>query len=435
LIPNYDNGGELYLGMSDVSTPENLSLLFQVAEGTSNPDFAGKRAAWSRLDGDRWTGDEGPFLLHDSTLGLVQSGVVELALPTATAESTRLPKGLYWLRVATASHAAAVADTFAIYPHATVARFDDRDNARAHYDAPLPARSIDRLVKPVSGVVRVEQPYASFGGRPDENPSTLNTRVSERLRHRNRALTPWDYEHLVLDQFPEVYKAKCIRTTGAAWLGTGPRPAGSDDGSRGRRVDLVVIPDLRRTGEREASSPRASAALLETIRAYIQARAAGTAIVRVRNAHYVRVFVHANVRFVDGADEGLAMQQLDRALVKFLSPWAFDDSADLTIGGRIYATSIIDFIDRQPYVDYVANLEFGRDTDETGLVWMQPDVAEYHVAAYAPDEVLVSAAEHWIDPVRIAADQRPLLTGINYMRIGLSFRVRAMRPDEVGESP
>ena len=34
------------------------------------------------------------------------------------------------------------------------------------------------------------------------------TRVSERLRHKNRAIQLWDYEHLILQNFPHLYRVK-----------------------------------------------------------------------------------------------------------------------------------------------------------------------------------------------------------------------------------
>ena len=60
------------------------------------------------------------------------------------------------------------------------------------------------------GLAVVRQPWPSFDLRPQETASGWITRVAERLRHRARALTPWDCERLVLQAFPEVFKLKCI---------------------------------------------------------------------------------------------------------------------------------------------------------------------------------------------------------------------------------
>ncbi|HWN70697.1 MAG TPA: hypothetical protein VNM90_23815, partial [Haliangium sp.] len=103
LFPRYDQAGELYIGLRDfdppLGPPQHLALLLQLAEGTSDPEIEPAPVSWSCLDGDRWHDLGNGNVLYDSTRGLINSGIVELALPD-TAPSTRLPGALYWLRVA-----------------------------------------------------------------------------------------------------------------------------------------------------------------------------------------------------------------------------------------------------------------------------------------------------------------------------------------------
>src|SRR5690606_13311893 len=82
----------------------------------------------------------------------------------------------------------------------------------------------------------VQQPYPSFGGKPPESDNEFNTRVSERLRHKDRALTIWDFEHLVLQEFPKLHKAKCLNHTYA-------KDAVIDELSPGN-ITLSVIPKM-----------------------------------------------------------------------------------------------------------------------------------------------------------------------------------------------
>jgi hypothetical protein len=57
-------------------------------------------------------------------------------------------------------------------------------------------------------------PFPSFGGRETEDSSQFYKRVSERLRHKERAITIFDYERLVLESFPSIYKVKCVNHAG-----------------------------------------------------------------------------------------------------------------------------------------------------------------------------------------------------------------------------
>ena len=405
LFPRHDGAGELYIGLADAVTPQKLSLLLQLAEGTSDPDRPAATVAWSALDGDTWR-PLAAGTLHDSTRGLINTGIVELDLPRL-APATRLPGDLTWLRVSVLREPASVCDAVAIHAQAVMLRFDDQDNDPGHYSQPLAAGQVEQLIQPDPRIAEILQPYTSFGGRPAEAPATFYTRVSERLRHKGRALTTWDYERLALHGFPQIYKAKCFR---ADELGPGC-------------VDLIVINDIRKALPADALAPRAPANLLADIQAYLAARAPTAARVRVRNARYVAVMLRLAVCFQPGQDERRSRARLQDDLRRFLSPWAYDEGAELMIGGKIYASSIVDYVDRLDYVDYVADLTLLRCDDGVTFRPVAPTDEDYHVATTRPDQVLVSAREHDITAVTEQGNHQPLSTGINYMRVDLDFIV------------
>ena len=116
---------------------------------------------------------------------------------------------------------------------------------------------------------------------------------------------------------------------------------------------------------------------------------------------------------------------MNDALKRFLSPWAYRDSADIVIGGAIWANSIIDFLARMPTVDYVRAPRLFRLDHVTGLFAevRAPGRGGYHIAPEAPDEVLVSAQRHEIDEIRPGVEDDKELTGIGYMKMGLDFIV------------
>jgi hypothetical protein len=305
--------------------------------------------------------------------------------------------------VSIARNPTSVCDVVAIRAQAASVVFEDRNNSPAHYEQPLTVGTIDRLAEPDAAIALVEQPYSSYGGRPAEQPALFDTRVSERLRHKNRALSPWDYERLVLHQFREIFKVKALAIGGG--------------------VDVVVIPDIRALHPSNTFAPKAPANLLLDIQSYLVERAPAAAQVRVRNAQYVSVQVRLGVRFRDGVDDGFAARRLNDELVRFLSPWAFDDGAELMIGGRIYANSILDFVDRRDYVDFVAEIELFRSTDGQDYDLVPPTVTDYHVGTDRPDQVLVTAQQHYFDVIPDTGYQQTSFIGINYARIELDFIV------------
>ncbi|MEF8732824.1 MAG: hypothetical protein V5B40_13260 [Candidatus Accumulibacter meliphilus] len=411
-LPQYENEGELYIGLRNVYAPQRVSLLFQVAEGSANPDALPEPVQWSYLSGNRWLTLHDGSLLADGTRGLINSGIVELLLKPA-APNTRLPGGCYWLRAAIARSSDAVCDLLDIHPNAVLAAFADDHNAPEHLSEALPAGRIARLVTPQPGVAHIRQPYSSFGGKMAEQDTSFNVRVSERLRHKKRALTVWDYERLVLEKFPQLYKVKCLRADPSA-----PR---DEPG----RIELIVIPDIRNRLPFNPFEPKAPVDLLRDIDAFLQDKTPPFATVRARNARYVPVMVRCGVRFRSGSDEGYCRNRLNDELNRFLSPWAYDEGADIVIGGSIYANSIIDFLDGREYVDYLAEFKLFSSPDDGQTFNIVPEGDSYHVRAQSADDVLVAARKHVFDVISQADYRVERLTGINYMKIELDFVVAA----------
>ena len=410
LLPRYDLAGELYLGLSGVAPPQNVALLFEMAEGSGDPDLTPAPVQWSALSGDRWVTLQDGSVLSDGTRGLINSGIVELALKR-TAPSTLLPGGLYWIRAAVARAADGVPDMIDVHANAVSATFADHDNAPDHLRAPLPPGSITAPATPLPGVAGVRQPYPSFGGRMAELDERFYVRVSERLRHKQRALTPWDYERLVLEKFPQIYKAKCLRADPVAH----PRDPG--------RIELVVIPNVSNRVTFDPFEPKASADLIRSVTDFLSDKTNAFASIVVKNAHYVPLKVRCGVRFMPGQDESFCRKRLNDELNRFLSPWAYEEGADLVIGGNVYANSIIDFMERREYVDYIATLKLFVSEDDGLTFTLVQETDDYHATTKRNDGVLVAARQHQFDVIANADYRVEAFSGINYMQIELDFVV------------
>jgi hypothetical protein len=410
-LPQYDNEGELYIGFRDVYPPQNLAVLLQMAEGSADPDLQPVPVQWSYLSNNRWVSLENGNILLDTTRGLMNTGIIEFALPSAQ-PNTLLSPAFYWIRAVITHHSNSVCDTVAIHTQAVSAIFVDQNNAPDHLSRSLPAETITQLVEPLPEVSALRQPYTSYGGKMAEQDSHLYTRVSERLRHKQRALTVWDYEHLVLQQFPQIYKVKCL----PADLTTQP------DGPSG--VEIIVIPDIKDKLPFNPFEPKAPADLLADIATYLSDKTPSFATVTVKNAYYVPMKVRFAVRFIPGGNEGFYKQLLNEEIIRFLSPWAYEGGGDIVIGGKIYANTLINFIEERSYVDYVAEMKLFTSEDRRTfrLAAVSPDTG-YYVTTERPDGVLVTVRQHEIDMITEAGYEAETFRGINYMKIELDFAV------------
>jgi hypothetical protein len=144
----------------------------------------------------------------------------------------------------------------------------------------------------------------------------------------------------------------------------------------------------------------------------------------VKNAAFVPVKVRFGVRFRAGYNEGFYKQQLNEDINHFLSPWAYEEGADIVIGSRIYANVLINFIEERPYVDFVAQMKLFSSEDGKSFKLAVPSGTDgYWVETNRPDGVLVAAQQHIIDVLPETGYEAESFIGIGHMKMELDFVV------------
>lgn len=378
--PSFDNNhnafakGNLYIGLQDLTPGENISLLIKVLEGSERQANALPPVViWSYLAKDNhWVPFSATQILRDSTKGLTRTGIIQFATSRfMVKDNTLLNNQLHWIRASAheeeetgaspAKRIAALPDLVAIRAQVIQARFHNNGNDLSHLAKPLPATTINKLAVSRAAVKKIEQPYASFNGRlPEtvENSTEYYIRISERLRHRNRAITIWDYEHITLEQFPKVHRAKCISHSN---LKTELAPG---------YVTVAVIPDLTQRDSAPDTTPEFSQGDLQEMAEYLRTKAnyfvslqdeKEVYYLQVVNPIYETILLDFQVAFNQGVDREAFRFILDQDLKDFLCPWLANSAADITFGMPLHRSSIIEFIEQRPYVDALSNLKIYKD--------------------------------------------------------------------------
>lgn len=389
-----DASGNLYIGIRDLQPPQNLHILFQVAEGSENPDRAEQRVIWSYLRHNRWIDFKDTEILSDATEGLLGSGIIKFAMPKGMKNgNTILPADLHWIKASVVDFADGVAQALAVRPQAILASYRNRDNDPAYLKDPLEADQISSLIRRRAEISKIEQPYASFDGRLVEQDEVYYVRVSERLRHKGRGIAIFDYERLVLEAFPDVYKVKCINHT---YTYPGIDAKVIEDRYQEflpGHVKLIVLPDLRNKNAVNRLRPQMSLKRMKNIYDYIQPRTSDFVTIAVKAPIFEEVRVTVEVVFIVGKDVGFFTQKLNEDLVAFLSPWLFDDQKDIVFGGKIRGSEIVNFIDEQEYIDYITDFRLEQRTDGEES-WS--NLPELVAVTCTSSSVLVSAGTHII---------------------------------------
>ncbi len=382
LVPKYCQGGDLFIGLENAETEQTVSLLIQVLEGSENPlvdSFDDNESVhWSVLCNNGWK-DLKEYIISNNTENFLSSGIIQISLPReANQDNTLLPENMIWIRAKIHKNYDAICKVIDIHPQAVAAQFENNNNELSHLESGLPSKTIKKLITRVPQIKSLSQPYNSFDGVPEESDEHFYRRISERLRHKNRAITLWDYEHLILQKYPEIYKVKCLNHTSETSF------------SVAGRVTIITIPDTVNKNVFDIYEPRVSKGLLAKVKRYINALNTLHVEADVINPNYEQVFVKLEVEFYEGFDKSFYSKKLEEDITKFLSPWAFDDTKEIEFGITLHKSVLIDYLEKLEYVDYLQNVEISRT--ENG-----PDKSS--ISPTDPKSILVSAKKHNIQTV------------------------------------
>ncbi len=382
--------GCLLIGLSGVSSGETISLLFQLMEGSENPLQAkpANHITWQFLSSNQWKNFD-TNTVDDGTAQFIRSGIIHFTLPESiTSKNTLQQSGLLWLRAKVNEAPDAVCKVIGIHTNAIEVQ---RSLAGGSVMEKLvaPAGSISKMQMPDGKVKKATQPYASFGGKPLEGGNAYYIRVSERLRHKDRAITIWDYERLVLQQFPEIYKVKCLNHTKL----TGSVAEGNMEYNEVAPgyVTIITIPNLQQRNDADPLKPYTKKSTLDAIETYLKARTSCHVKLTAAQPQFEEIRMAATVVLADGYNDAVFYkQQLQQELTEYLSPWAFGRAGNIDFGGSIHKSVLIDFMEERPYVDFLTDVQLFHKPGETAVE--SGDMEE--VIASTARSVLVSAAAY-----------------------------------------
>ncbi len=291
-------------------------------------------AHWEWWDGGAWQ----PLPIADGTHRMREAGLLRFVAPDGWADGCEdlTADAGKWIRFVTAEPQR-IGVIHDVIPDAVIAEYVSQAPEPAA--DPTPATALDPgaikgVVTPVPGVKKVTN-LASVRGRGPESDANYARRASSLVRHRGRAITAWDYEQLVAEQFPEVAAVRCLPHTGAA----GAHLPGS--------VGLVVIPD-----QRDKAQPRPSVSLAGRIGDALNPAMPMGAAAAILCPLYVEVSVTAAVRLRRGVAALTGKTAVTQALETLLHPTG---TSPTRWGVSLYSSTLIAALERIPVVDVVTS--------------------------------------------------------------------------------
>ena len=350
-IPRLENGGQLFIGLNNTVEDQNVQLLFQIEEGSENPDAIEKlgnlktTVLWQYLKDNTWHNFKPNYLLKDETDNFLKTGLVKITIPKACKNNSLFAEDYFWIQAKINTAYDTVSKIVNIHAQAIDATFVNNNNTLEHLENGLTAKTISKLEQRLASIKKIEQPYTSFNGIPKESDLDFYRRVSERLRHKNRAITVWDYEHLILQEFTYLHKIKCLNhSTRTSFNAPG-------------NVLLVAVPNIINQNVYDIYQPKLSQAKLNAIKNYVNKLNTLQVDAEVISPQYEPVKIALKAAFKDGFDVNHYTKQLKIDIAAYLSPWAFDKNQPIPFGNAMYYSEVIYFIENLAYIDYVKDFK------------------------------------------------------------------------------
>jgi len=389
IMPKYDNEGELLIGVKNLVSLQSLALLLKISESSSGSGYIKPQLTWSYLSDNDWKPFGKTQVTADTTNNMLVSGIVNLSIPKdATSSNSIVTSGLHWVKVSCIANISAVPYLIDVKAQAVSASFKNNNNDPNHLANALAEKTIAKLKKSESSIKSISQPYASFGGRTTEQSESFYKRTSERLRHKNRAITIWDFERLILEEFNKIYKVKCLNHTNISLKPFNPVSPGI--------ISIIVVPDVQGRIDVDPMKPMANQGTLVQISDFIKKKSTTSAEIYVDNPIYEEIKVEFQVKFKT-EDVGYYLNKLNEDIKEFLAPWAYQSESEVVFGGRVHKSVIINFIEELNYVDYIRLFKMKRSNPLQGTNSFTGDIDE--AVASTSASVLTSAKKHDISPV------------------------------------
>lgn len=404
LLPKLSHKASICLGLKDVVPGDIMNIGLELTPAIyANTVIKTPTISWKYLSNNDWISLQ-DLVLEDTTDNLTKSGIVKIKTPKIIQlNNTRLPKGKFWI---SAIFHEGKEDLNSRIKNICIQAFTVTCDSLDSLTTPsiLNSNTVQKIKnEELKGVKNSIGPFNTMSIQPIEKTNNFYTRISERLRHKNRAISNWDIERLILEKFSQI---GIVRAYG--------RNNHSDELLLGSNIQIVVLPAKESENTSDTGKKKIAYTVLNNIKKYITQFVSPYVQVEVCNPVYEQLKVRCSVKFIDFKKRGYLQQALNNELIAYLSPEMNTLSKRNGFDQSFSKIEIINFIESRTYVDFVTEFSV-LQLVEVEEVYKIIDTAKYEkidqLSTISPYALLTSAPEH---------------------RIHVINKIKAMHPEEAG---
>jgi len=337
LLPYFELQGALFLGLETEKFPSEFSVLFQIGKNEGWSHGEAPRLDWFYLSSDEWKPFKIEDVLFDGTYGLTRSGIIAFNSPQDINRNNQvMSSSFFWICCRTKSNAEMASMVSGIYLNAFSAKAV-LEEEKLHNPI-LPAFRVQSFEANLPGVLELIQPIPSSGGRPLEDKTSFFRRVSESLKHKHRAVTKWDLEKMLLNEF--------------SWLGF-VRVFGNfgyENFIEPGVIRIVGIPKIE--DKTSFYLPKLNPGQIKEMEFFMKGIANPFMQFKVLSPQYEYLVIKGKIKF-NSDDTGLVFKKLYRNLLETICPWFYQDVSEVFANREAKKSEILNLIISSPHVKFL----------------------------------------------------------------------------------
>ncbi|QHI37227.1 hypothetical protein IMCC3317_26050 [Kordia antarctica] len=324
LVPEFSSRGQLFLELEDVIAPANVSFYFELARTYTEKAVTTEKVTYSYLSKDGW---KTITSVVDGTNNFTCSGIITLYIPAdITTEHETIAGTNFWIAIGTTDNPANFPQTSFLKTNGITLQ---RIVASNDFSTVTPQIKANVITTPQTAIPEISatiQPFASFGGKAAETNPQMNSRVSTRLKTKDRLLTSEDYFNVIRLQFLEVYYSKSIYN------------------KKTKKVTTYVLKRVSDVTDTNAFVPLLSECNELEIQNYIKERVSPFTTVSVENFELNYVKITATIIINTGEDVTTVSKEINNDINVYMSPWITSAQSQITIDTGLNTAQLASFI-------------------------------------------------------------------------------------------
>ncbi|WP_430410649.1 hypothetical protein [Kordia sp.] len=338
LIPNFTSQGQLFLELENVIAPAQLSFYFELARTYTEHTLDEKIVTFSYLSTTGWNVLP---IVSNGTNNFSCSGIITVNIPEdCTTKHENMPGSNSWIAIGTTNNPDGFAKTTFLKTNGITLKRIINTSDVSEKAPQLKANIISSPATAIPEISATVQPFPSFGGKASETTQQMNSRVSTRLKTKDRLVTAEDYFNVIRLEFPEVYYSKTSYDQTA------------------KEVITYLVKRVSDATVASAFEPLLSECTELAIQEYIKTRISAFTTSVVSNFTLQYVKISAAITIDSNYEITTVRKEINDGINIFLSPWITSAQAQITIDKGVNTAQIAAFINSFDAVIEVTKISF-----------------------------------------------------------------------------